>query len=410
MEARSYRQTMARVEEEIENGLVSRAAKDLGELLAANPRSDEVAFLMGSCEKARGRATAADNAWASIPPDSAFAFHALEGRVELELEQGRLSAAEQLVFGALQSPRFAGPDPRILLGAIYSREGRLTDAMRLIETLWQHHIESGEAASESAINQLRLYIELRSNPVPAETIRAILEQAGELAPDDDRIWLWRANLAIRSARYDEAASWLDRCQRRRPEDATVWRARLDWAVATNHVPTAREAMKHLPSAESTPKQVQKLAAWFAAQSGDDAAERTSLQLLIAIDPTDFAALDRLIALLAKSGQTDEANALRHRKDEIERVQARYQKLFKRHQPRRDAAEMGRLAHHLGRRFEAKAFLTIAVAAVPDRADLRSDLARLAQSDDPATDPARTLYDLVAPDALRPATRKTPGSQ
>ena len=52
----------------------------------------------------------------------------------------------------------------------------------------------------------------------------ISNQAASLAPDDDRVWLGRANLAIRTGAYDEAKRWLDACLKRRPEDVPVWRA------------------------------------------------------------------------------------------------------------------------------------------------------------------------------------------
>jgi enediyne biosynthesis protein E4 len=392
-----YRRSMARIEEEIEAGLVSRALKDLVELSAWYPSSDEVAYLVGTCEKARGRPEAAADAWAKIPADSTFAFRALAGRVELKLDQGRLSEAEQIIVSTRQDPRFVGEDPNILLGPVYSREGRPKEAMLVIEALWRCHNESGDAASETAINQLWLHIQLQSNPATDETIRAILEQAGQVAPDDDRIWLWKANLAVRTRSFAEAARWLDLCQARRPEDAAVWHARLDCAMATNRAPAAREALKHLPAAESNSAEVAKLAAWFAAQRGDGEAERKSLEHLIATDPCDFAALDRLITLRSKNGPPDIAVALRRRKDEITQLQARYAKLFKRHQPRRDAAELGRLAERLGRRFEAKAFLTIALASARDTASIQRDLARFSQGTDTLTGSARTLYELLVPE-------------
>ena len=161
-----YRQTMARVEAEMEKGLLSLAAKDLAELLAGNPGSDEVAFLLGSCEKGRGRTRAAADAWAKVSPDSAFAFRALESRVELEFEQGRLTEAEQLIMRTREGPRIVDPDPTILLGSIYCRQGRVEEAKQLIEALWRRHNDSGAAASETAINQLRLYVQLQSKPVP----------------------------------------------------------------------------------------------------------------------------------------------------------------------------------------------------------------------------------------------------
>jgi hypothetical protein len=189
---------------------------------------------------------------------------------------------------------------------------------------------------------------------------------------------------------------LGRCQARQPEDAGVWRSRLDWAVATNRVAQAREALKHLPAAESTPAEIENLTAWFAAQRGDDEAEQKTLERLIAIDPSDFAALDRLIALHVKNGQPDIAVALGRRKDEIGRLQSRYAKLFKRHQPRRDAEEMARLAEQLGRRFEARALLTIALATARDTTRVQRDLARLGQSTDPLIGTAGTLDELLSP--------------
>jgi thioredoxin-like negative regulator of GroEL len=395
-EVRHRRQMMARFEEEMAKGFHTLAAKHLVEFLARNPGSDEAALLLGTCEKARGRPQAAAEAWARVPPSSALAFPALEQRMALLVQEGRLTEAEQFIARTPAGPRFTASELNLLLGPIYCREGRADEAMKLIEAQWRHHNDAGQAASEIAINQLRLYLEIRSEPVSVESIRAVLDQAGRLAPNDDSIWLWKAKLAIRTESYDEAARLLDLCLERRPEDVGVWRGRLDWAVATIHVGAAREALKHLPAAESNSAQIEKLAAWFAAQRGDDEAERSSLQSLIAADPTDFAALERLIELLVKTGQPDLAAALRRRKDEIERVQARYWKLFTRRQTRRDAPEMARLAEQLGFRFEARAFLTIALAAAPGDAGLRRDLDRLVQSNQTLLAPARTLADLLAP--------------
>jgi enediyne biosynthesis protein E4 len=395
-EALAYWKNLARIEEQIEQGLIARATKELLELSALYPDSGQAAFLLVACEKASGRRQAAAAAWSRVPPSSSFAFRAIESRVEMELEDGRLSEAEQLVLKTCAVRQFVGPDPRILLGAIYSAEGRHEEAMKLIEALWQRHHQAGEAANETAINQLWLYFQLRSNPVPVETVRAVLDQAGRIAPDDDRIWLWKAKLAIRARSEQEAAQWLERCLARRPADPAVWRARLDWAVATNRAPAAREALKHLPAAGWNNSEIEKLTAWFAERRGDDEAERASLAHLIAADPCDFAALDRLIALRLQSGQPDAVAALRHRRDQVARLQARYDKLVKQHQPRRAAAEMGRLAEQLGRRFESRAFLTIALASGRNTPAIRDDLARLAQSSETSASSARTLEERLAP--------------
>jgi hypothetical protein len=196
-ENRRYRRTLERAQDAMDSRLYALAASELIELDTRNPGVDEVAFLLGKCERARGRPHAAVAAWAKVATGSTFAFHALEGRVQLELEQGRLTAAEDLIAKSISGPAVADPDPRILLGPIYCSEGRFGDAMRLLETLWHRQNQAGTGASEIAINQLRLYVQLRLAPTSDEVIGATLDRAGQIAPDDHRIWLWQAKLAIR---------------------------------------------------------------------------------------------------------------------------------------------------------------------------------------------------------------------
>src|SRR5262249_29671765 len=197
------------------------------------------------------------------------------------------------------------------------------------------------------------------------------ERTSRLAPRDDRIWLGKANLAIRQGAFDEAARWLEACLRRHPDDVPAWRARLDWALATGRVAQAPEARQPLPIEAASRGEVHRLAAWFAARRGDARSEQFALERLIAADPGDGAALDRLAELAVREGQTARADELRQRKAEIDQLKIRYHELFLRDQPLRDAAEMARIAERLGHSFEAKAFLSLAVANKPARDDLRA---------------------------------------
>ena len=70
---------------------------------------------------------------------------------------------------------------------------------------------------------------LDHSPMPVEAWKKSLEAADG---DDDRVWLGRANVAITTGNWDEAAPWLDRCVLKRPDDPAVWRARLELAVGT----------------------------------------------------------------------------------------------------------------------------------------------------------------------------------
>ncbi len=390
-----YRRTMAEIEEEMENGLHATVTRKLSALLDREPDSDLALYLLGSCEMAQGRTQSAFKTWARVTPGSEFAARAILGNMKIQKERGRFAEAEKIITDALDDPRIDRSSLPILLGPVYCQQGRLEETLRLIESRWEALNQAGEATSEPALDLVRAHIDLRRGAIPIEVVGAVLDQAGQMAPQDDRIWLGKANLAIRAGSYDEAARLIDACLRRRPHDGPVWRARLDWAVASNRVALAREALKHLPAEVSTPAQIHKLAAWFAAERGDVESERRALERLIAADPADFVGRDRLAQLAVKNGQPNRALELRREKTEIDRLIARYQQLHARHQPSRDAAEMARLAEQLGQRFEAKAFLTFAVNDNPYRDDLRRDLDRLIERAGPIEGPGRTLADLLA---------------
>ena len=316
-ENRRYKRAMADITDEIEDGRYGTAGRKLTELLTWKPDSAEALYLLGTCEMARGRPEAAAEAWTRVAPDSRFAPMAILGRMQLAMERGRLAEAEDILTKALADPRIDGSSLPILLGPIYCQQGRLDETLRLIENRWNALNRAGQGATEPAIDLVRAHIDLRLSPVPADVIRAALDHAGQLAPDDDRVWLGKANLAIREGSHDEAARWLDACQRRRPEDPAVWRTRLDWAVATNRVREAEEAWNHLPAGAVAPALVHRMTAWFADRRGDQEARRQALERLVAADPTDFAAICMLVDIAKTEGHADRARELRRQKAETE---------------------------------------------------------------------------------------------
>ena len=198
-------------------------------------------------------------------------------------------------------------------------------------------------------------------------------------PEDDRVWLARANLAIRTGAYDEAKHWLDACQATRSDDPPVWRARLNWGMATNQVDVVKDAQIHWPDLKSTPAQLHSVNAWLANHRGDFAGERQELEALITVDPSKVTALGRLAELAERDGQPARAAEYRRKQGDVQRLLARSLKLNARKQPFRDAPELARIAEQLGRRFEARAFLTIALSDDPSRDDLRRELQRLTHS-------------------------------
>jgi enediyne biosynthesis protein E4 len=357
---RQYKLAMEEIESEILAGRYALACRNLDTLLSWRADSDGgITYLLGSCELARGRNQPAAEAWTRVSPGSRFSESAIRGRMRLLHDAGELSAAEQLIDDAAGDPTNDCTALRVLLAPMYSKLGRIDEAERVIEDRWAHLNASGEGALEPAIKLLLEHIDLTLNPTPVDEVRAFLERVSKIAPDDDRIWLGRANLAIQNGAYEEAKGWLDACQRRRPDDIPIWHARLKWAMATSRVDVVNEAVAHLPDLASSSTRSHQVQAWLALHRGDTTRERQQLELLIAADPANVTALSRLAELPQATGQPAKAAEYQRERAEIERSLARYRQLHKRKQPIRHAAELGRLAKRLGRRFEAQAFLMIA---------------------------------------------------
>lgn len=374
---RRYRRAMAVVDAKMAAGRLGAAARDLERVLATKPGADDAAYLLGICERARGRVEAAHDAWARISPGSDFHRRAILARLRLFHDMGRLADAEQLVTNASADPRADRTDLLILLVPIYSQIGRSDEAGRLIEERWQHLFDHGEATAEHSIELARLHLELTWKASSIDDLRLYFDQVGRGAPDDDRVWLGKAHLAIRTGAFDEARRWLDACRRRRPEDAAVWRGILSLGFAARQADMVDDAVKHLSPSTLTGMEVHRIEAWRAGQGRDFVTQRRALRRLIAHDPLDEKARDQLSGLVEQQGDPSQALESRRRKDEIERLRRRYLALYERAQHVRDAEEMARLAVQLGRRFEARVFLGLASSNEPDRADLRRELDRLA---------------------------------
>ena len=114
-----------------------------------------------------------------------------------------------------------------------------------------------------------------------------------------------------------------------------------------------------------------------------------------IPPTSRSA-DRLVEIAIKQGRSERVAELRRERSETALARGPpLPEMFDRNQPQRDAAEMGQLAERLGRNFEARAYLTVAVSVDPERSDLQRSLAILQERSENRSAPARTLADLLA---------------
>src|SRR5262249_58873818 len=124
--------------------------------------------------------------------------------------------------------------------------------------------------SSQAVGLLKELWDIDATVYPVVAIQRVLDVAD---PNDDRVWLARANLAIKTGWYDEARKRLDACLSRRPDDRAVWRGCLDLALAWDDLPGVWQALPHLPAGEFSMAEVLDLRAWGVAHTGDAEGQR-----------------------------------------------------------------------------------------------------------------------------------------
>ncbi|MGP0065833.1 MAG: tetratricopeptide repeat protein, partial [Isosphaeraceae bacterium] len=345
---RSRRLELAEARAAMEAGRFGMARQHLVRLADRWPDDGEILLLLGECELERGRREtamasetgrdpeaerrhgqdAAIAAWARVPRASpAYSKAALLAATNL-INTGRYAPAEKTLIAALNGP--AGADRYDLertLSRLYRFEGRLDDVRRVLRASWCRSPNPGAVLRE-------LWL-LDHSPTPVEAWFRALEAADK---DDDRVWLGKGNHAILTGRFEEAASWLDRCLKRRPEDPSVWEARLALARATEDDDAFWESASHLPDADFDAAAIGSMRAWLAARHGDSQAERRELTLLIQSTPGDSQAIDRLAVLSFQAGMIREAEQFRRRKAELDRAQDTFRSIILTDSPRVEQAE------------------------------------------------------------------------
>jgi predicted Zn-dependent protease len=341
-EVKRFRAELKQAESDLAAGRVLAARGRLADLAARRPDDGEVAYYFGRCEEARNAPDAARAAWGRVPADSPFATKAAIARASSLLDAGQLGKAEAILEAL---PRRDGPDPgeiRQTLELVYRFQGRMDAVRNLI-------IESWNSASDPSAILRRLFVLDRAQ-YPAEMIRKFFAESD---PEDDRVWLAKANRAILTGQTDLAESLLDGCKKRRPGDRAIWRSCLDLARSVGDTEAAFRAMEHLPSRLFSQAERHRLRAWLLGRLGDRRREQEALADLVALDPGDTASWDRLAELALSRGDTPDAEHCRRRKAEVMALKALYAKLVDRDDRVERADELARLANALGRKEEAR---------------------------------------------------------
>jgi hypothetical protein len=355
----------------ITRGDVESARRLLTDLAASHPGGvgGEVDYWLGVCEALRGRDLAALAAFSRVPGGFAFDPNGAYLEARANLQTGHLRAAERRLVEALARGGPGLNNLRSLLVRVYEIQVRYSDA---IGPLRDSLAEAPDPAA--VLSQLWSHDQ---QAIPLETLRATLDEAGRKAPDDDRVWLGRARLAITKGHWDEADAWLRRCLDA-PDDP-VWIARLDWARGADRPDDALTSLRRLSPGRLGDAARLSWRAWLLGRRGEALRERQALERLLEIEPKDRQALSRLAELVGLDGQAERAEGLRRRLAAIEQALDEYRRAI--NSPESSAGAptrlaLGRLAEAAGRRFDARAWYALALKADRSLAEASQSLARL----------------------------------
>jgi enediyne biosynthesis protein E4 len=365
------------------------AARDrLARLSLGRSGHGEVEYLLGACEKIRGNDTEAMAAWGRVPDTAPEAPAALLSRGQLAVELGQYRLAETCFERAQRTGGDVGAEARRQFSSLQWITGRHGDYRSLLQREFRH--------TRDPVETLRLLWSIDHEPYPIAGMRQTLEKAGVMAPDDDRVWLAKADMATRAGRFDEANELLWRCERAKPNDGVVWRTRLEWAQAAGRPAEVLRAARHLPASALTRTRLQELVAWLAAQAGDREAEREALERLVAMNPDETAGVERLADMAAQDGNIELVAKLRQCKAARDSARDRYADLIYKPDPLPSASELARSAEALGRSFDAQCWWKLAARDPAHKTLAEAALARLAtiEPDSPPSD--RLLANLLGP--------------
>ena len=343
----NFQREFAEAEADLANGRSHIARKRFLELRQRRPHSAETAYQLGLSEEKLGHLETALTVWSGVTADSPVFVQTCVVRALTLMNLGRYAAAEELLAA---TPRHAGryvEHIRNQLETLLRIEGRTQEVRNLIVEAWR-----GASDPSDVLN--RLYM-LEDAPFPVDYITERLKRGD---PNDDRVWLGQANLAIWSGRFPDAVRSLDACAKRRPDDQAIWLAKLAVAMASGNADGARTALVHVKSDWFLPAEVLRIRAWLAASSGDHDRERQMLTALAALKPGDADTWARLAELAIKAGDRAESETFAKKQAHASSLRERYDRLMLRDDRGRHVDELARLAQELGRPIEARGWSLI----------------------------------------------------
>ena len=390
------RSGLRQAQRELDAQQFGAAKSRLARLAKRWPERGDVLYLLGAALLAEGHIEPALEAWGRIPERAPEAAAGALSRGRLAAESGHYSIAEPCLERAIRAGGPIADEGHSLLSQLYRMIGR--------NDLYRQELKRRAERERRSLANSRIALEQRARCAGDRGNQRVAGAGPAHGSDDDRVWLALANLATRTGSLDEAGPLLDRCEQARPDDPSVWLARLDWAQAAGRPDEVLRAAAHLAPSSLTPAQILVLRAWVSIETEITAVNDPALQELIALAPGHAAGLERLADLAAEDKQWKDVAELRRRKAASDAARDRYHVLVNLPDPAPHAPELARAALQIDRPFEARLWWSLAArqetpaqARAEAEAGIQAARARLAMATGPAAAASgRTLAYLLGP--------------
>ena len=407
-----YRTALVEIREQVQAGRHGVAARNLAAVLAWEPGSDEAAYLLGVCEKARGRTEAGRG---SLGPGPTRLSVRRPGDRWAGPPCWSIAGGSPTPSGssrrALSDPRIDGFDLRRFLAPLYWQEGRVEEARRLVEANWEVLNRAGRGGSDQAIELVRLHIAVSVGTASAESVQAL--PGPRRAAGDPRTigsgWgrpTWRSARARSTRRRGGSTPACSAVPRTSRSGGRGWTG--PWRPVASRRPARRST--HLPAARVEPGA--RSTGWRPGSPPAAATSRPSGRPWSGSSrptrPTEPHSTG-WPSWRCSEGQPARAAELRGRKAALDPLKSQYKELFLRNQPVRDAAEMARTGGATGPLVRGQGLRSAwRLATEPARDDLRTALARLrAARQRAAPSRGQTLADALARELDDSAAPRSP---
>ncbi len=194
----SLRTELVLAREALAAGRYGVAQDRLASLAQRWTNDGEVNLLLGEALLAQGSREQALASWAKVPRSSHHFGRAAVLLGTHWTNSGRYSPAENVLVQALSKPdESVHLELELALARVYRYEGRFDDVRRVVRATW--------GRSDDPAGMLKQLWAHDHSPMPVESWKRALDSADD---NDDRVWLGRANQAILTGGFGEAASWL----------------------------------------------------------------------------------------------------------------------------------------------------------------------------------------------------------